>query len=372
MAEDDASRLSPRQDEILRAVCRDYVVAGGEVSSSALVRRHGFRWSSATLRQELAALERMGYLRRPHRSAGCAPTRRGLERYVATLGSGGPRAEVATDLARAVEHSLRQLRADPARGMRAAAYVLSEVSGCVAVAFVGSAWEGRIEQVDVVPLVGRRLLVVLTLPGQTARMQPVDLDEELADEDRPGVLAHLQARLRALCVGRTLGEAREDLLSRMTAREAHVDGLLAQALRVGLEVCTTDAMDPLWMQVAGQPALVRGSADTERLGDMLALLEDDQRLAQVLCQLLPEPAPGSSVRAEVRVGADGLVPTAADPGEGAGLTLVGCRLPVRPRGDPDASQRGAVVVIGPDRMDYAVVIPLVEYAARALAARVGA
>jgi heat-inducible transcriptional repressor len=375
----DAPSLSPRQDAILCAVCRDYIVGGGEVSSSALVQRHGFRWSRATMRQELAALEHMGYLRRPHRSAGCTPSRRGLQHFAARLPAGtGPGADVVA----AVEHSLRRLRTDPslgssrdlARGMRATACVLSEVSGCLAVTFLGSTSEERIEQVDVVRLVGPRALVVLSLPGNTARMQPVDLahvgDGTSADDEWPLVLERLQARLRSLCVGRTLAGAREELASRLHAHEAQVDRLLAQALRVGLAVCTADALDPLFMEVAGQPALVRGTVDLDRLGDVLALLEDDQRLARVLCQLLPEPD-GGAVRAEVRVGAEGLVAPTGD-GEAPGLALVGCRLPVRASAHGEGAERGAVVLIGPDRMDYAVVIPLVEYAARALAARVGA
>jgi heat-inducible transcriptional repressor len=369
----DAPSLSPRQDAILRAVCRDYIVGGGEVSSSALVRRHEFRWSSATLRQELAALEHMGYLRRPHRSAGCTPSRRGLQHFAAGL-PGGP--GLGADVVAAVEHSLRRLRADDAggmgRSMRATACVLSEVSGCLAVTFLGSTSEERIEQIDVVRLVGPRALVVLSLPGNTARMQPVDLDlgPGTDDDSGPQVFEHLQSRLRALCVGRTLAQAREELASRVHAHEAQVDRLLAQALRVGLAVCTADALDPLWMEVAGQPSLVRGTVDVERLGDVLSLLEDDQRLARVLCQLLPEPE-GGAVRAEVRVGAEGLV-TQGEGGGAPGLALVGCRLPVRASSRGEGAERGAVVLIGPDRMDYAVAIPLVEYAARALAARVGA
>lgn len=371
----DHPPLSARQDAILRAVCRDYVLGGDEVSSSALVHRHGFRWSSATLRQELAALEHLGYLRRPHRSAGCTPSRRGLQYFAGRLrGGASPGAEVVA----AVEHSLRHLRADPpsgmARGMRATACVLSEVSGCLAVTFLGSTSEDRIEQVDVVRLVGPRALVVLSMGGNAARMQPVDL-EPIAAADEPddawrSMLERLQTRLRALCVGRTLAQAREELASRVHAHEAQVDRLLAEALRVGLAVCTTDAMDPLFMEVAGQPALVRSTIDLDRLGDVLALLEDDQRLARVLCQLLPEPEHGA-VRAEVRVGAQGLVAQPED-ADAPGLALVGCRLPVRPSTRPEGAERGAVVLIGPDRMDYAVVIPLVEYAARALAARVGA
>lgn len=371
--------LSERQARILRAVCRDFIVTGVEVASAALVRRHGFLWSSATLRQELAALERMGLLRRAHRSAGCSPTEAGLRCYVASLPTDRP---AQPELISAVDHSLQRLRDDPSRGMRAAMCVLSEASGCLAVSFFGTARDLRTTQVDVVPLVGARALVVLTLEGGATHVQPVELEPPpagaSADEADPGVaLRALQERLRRLCLGRTLPDAREALVRRLHEHEAQVDRLLAQALRVALSLCAVSPLDPLWLQRAGQPALARSLADADRLGDVLSLLEDDQRLAEVLEQLLPA---GDDVpRARVHVGARGLLdgaaagrppsapePRSLDPHGDAepSLSLVGCRVPVS--GGPD---RGVVALLGPARMDYAAMIPLVEYAARALAAR---
>lgn len=363
-----APALSDRQQQILRAVCRDFIMTGDDVASAALVRRHGFRWSSATLRQELAALERMGLLRRPHRSAGCSPTENGLRCYVEGLPSGRM---AQPELISAVDRSLHRLREDPSRGMRATVCVLSEVSGCLAVSFLGTAQGGRMEQVDVVPLTSSRALVVLTLEGGATHVQPVEL-EELPQGADPGVaLRRLQERLRWLCVGRTLGDAREALLRRLGEHETQVDRLLAHALRVALSLCAVSPLDPLWMQMAGQPALARGLPDADRLGDVLTLLEDDQRLAEVLDQLLPAGDEAEPPRARVHVGVRGLPVWGAidrsDPTDDAepGLSLVGCRIPVA-GGGPD---RGAVALLGSPRMDYAAMIPLVEYAARALAAR---
>jgi heat-inducible transcriptional repressor len=379
----EALALSDRQDQILRAVCRDFIMTGDDVASAALVRRHGFRWSSATLRQELAALERMGLLCRAHRSAGCSPTDAGLRYYVSAL----PPGRVAQpELISAVDRSLQRLRDDPSRGMRAAVCVLSEVTGCLAVSFLGTAQDRRMQQVDTVPLGGSRALVVLTLEGGATHVQPVDLDEPVAAD--PGAahvpLQALQERLRWLCVGRTLPEAREALLRQLHEHEAQVDRLLAQALRVALSLCARSPLDPLWLQIAGQPALARRLADAERLGDVLTLLEDDQRLAEVLDQLLPAPQGDDVPRARVHVGVRGLpgfsgaAMSDSSPGPAlnrgeSGLSLVGCRVPVAgggPDGGPTGGpNRGVVALLGPARMDYAAMIPLVEYAARALAAR---
>ncbi|MEM9457984.1 MAG: hypothetical protein AAGF11_27645 [Myxococcota bacterium] len=374
----EALMLTDRQQQILRAVCRDFIVTGGEVASSALVRRHGFRWSSATLRQELSALERMGVLRRPHRSAGCSPTQQGLRLFVRSLPRG---ATPQASLISAVDRSLETLPGDPHRGMRAAVCVLSEVSGCLAVSFVGTAQEGRMDQVDVVPLTGGRALVVLTMEGGATHVQPVEL-EGIPEDTEPAVaLGRLQERLRWLCVGRTLADAREILLSRLGEHEAQVDRMLAQALRMALSLCAVAPLDPLWMQIAGQPTLARGMPDADRLGDVLRLLEDDQRLAEVLDQLLPATEDAGPPRARVHVGVRGLIETARLPGDPKdsapphgeqiepGLSLVGCRVPVGTGASVHGPDRGAVALLGSARMDYAAIIPLVEYAARALAAR---
>lgn len=360
--------LSERQEQILRAVCRDFIVSGEDVASAALIRRHGFRWSSATLRQEVAVLERMGLLRRAHRSAGCSPTEAGLRCYVSAL----PPGRVAQpELISAVDRSLQRLREDPSRGMRAAVCVLSEASGCLAVSFLGTAQDRRMQQVDVVPLGGARALVVLTLEGGATHVQPVEL-EPVPTADADVTRRSLQERLRRLCVGQTLPQAREALLRRLHEHEAQVDHMLAQALHVALSLCTRSPLDPLWMQVAGQPALARRLADVDRVGDVLTLLEDDQRMAAVLDQLLPASGGDDVPRARVHVGVRGLPGLGgASEGDGGvhegepGLSLVGCRVPVA-GGGPD---RGAVAILGPARMDYAAMIPLVEYAARALAAR---
>lgn len=368
MAGGPEAALTPRQARILCAVCRDYAVHGGEVSSATLVRTHGFRWSPATIRSELAALERKGFLRRPHHSAGRRPTHEGLEHYVETLRA----APVPTELLAAVDHSLRGVHGHPEEGMRTTVYLLSEAAGCVAVSFLGTTRAGVVRSLDVMPLVGARALVVLVMDTGRRSMHPVTVERLTdAEEDFGTALLNLQHRLRWLCLGRTLAEARSTVLDLQREQEARFDRVLAEALRVGLALCGGLWLDPLWLQVAGKPTLARELSGAEQLGEVLSLFEDTQRLAEVLCQLFPDPVEHDRVRAEVRVGAGGLLDR--EPGDGSvpalsGLALVGCRLPASP-GAPDAARKGAVALLGSDRMDYASVIPLVEYAARALAAR---
>jgi transcriptional regulator of heat shock response len=266
----------------------------------------------------------------------------------------------------------------------------------VAVSFLGGARIGRIAEIEVVPFLGERALVVLSFDDGTAVMRPVNLDRIAGTDDIAATQRRICEKLRMLCRGRTLEAARSELLRRKGEEEARFDQTFAEALRIGLIVCAGAALDPLWLHVAGQPNLARGLSPDgasqsssrpfgpEGLGDLLELLEDYRRLADVLCQLLPGPADEDALRARVRLGVplSPLLPSRAigtggpeGVAEGAErshdtfeLTVVGCRLPL-PQFD---GSTGAVALLGSDRMDYAAVIPLVEYAARTLAAHTGA
>ena len=362
---DRVPSLTPRQQRLLFAVCRDYVVTGEPASSGRLVKVHGLPWSSATVRQEFAVLERDGLLERSHHSSGRLPTRVGLEIYVASLAGA---AELPPHLATVIDRGLAAAGHSVGDEVRAASAVLSEVAGCVAVSFVGAARGGRIETVDVAPLVLPRALVVLgfgdgSTAMRTVSIEALDDDHVLADRQ----VRTLQAHLRELCTGRSLEEALGRLRGLQQAQQARIDHALAEALRVGLIVCAGASLDPLWLQVAGQRTLAGGDGvRPESLGEVLGLLEDYQRLAEVLCQLVPESTTdveAGQQQARVRVGVS--LSRALAPVHPVRLTVVGCRLPHR-----GAVQHptGIVALLGSDRMDYARAIPLVEYAARSLAA----
>lgn len=347
---------SQRRRRILFALCRAYISSGRPVASATLVKH--LECSSATIRSELAALEEHGLLHQPHQSAGRVPTGAGMRMYVQALGALPP---PSAGVCHAVDVSLREIVHGP-EGMRAATQVLSELVGCVAVTFVATGRRGIMKQVDLVPLQGAHALVVATLADGGSLVHPVTLDAQIVGD--PSGLMRLQERLRWLCGGKTLDEARADLTRMWHEHEARLDRLLAESLRVGLWLCTAIGFEPLWVQIAGQRLLAGQAAASGgplpggTLAHMLSLFDDYHALAELLCQLLPEPV--GTPRAEVHVG------TLAEPERGVpvGLSLVGCR--VQPADEPRIA---AVAMLGPDRMDYEAVIPLVEYAARALAAR---
>jgi heat-inducible transcriptional repressor len=364
--------ISPRQQRILMALCRQHVVTGRPVASAAL-QHAGLEWSSATIRNELGALERAGLVHKPHSASGRVPTPEGWRIYVDAL----PRGDARPEHQRLVDVSLGETvdPSEPLRsvgaGLHSTARVLSELSGCVAIGFVGQLRSGVIRALELVPLTGGaedsgRLLVMIGLEDGSSSVRTVDVGREVLA--REGELRRLQELLRELTVGRSLEQARQRLSAHIEAQEQRVDRLVAEALRIGLLLCVA-SFEPLVMQVAGHGSLLAGAGAGAGAGEggessaaeLLALLEDYQRVAEILCQLLPDthPDPRASIR-----GLRGL----------SGLTLVGCRLRWSGRdswrgASGSGTTTAAVALLGSPRMDYEAVIPLVEYAARAMAAR---
>jgi heat-inducible transcriptional repressor len=381
------------------ALCRQHVVTGRPVASAAL-QHAGLEWSSATIRNELGALERAGLVHKPHSASGRVPTPEGWRIYVETL----PRGDARPEHQRLVDVSLGET-ADPSEpmrsvgaGLRSTARVLSELSGCVAIGFVGQIRSGVIRALELVPLTGGaedsgRLLVMIGLEDGSSSVRTVEVGRELLT--RQGDLRRLQELLRELTVGRSLEQARQRLSGYIEAQEQRVDRLVAEALRIGLLLCVA-SFEPLVMQVAGQGSLLAGEGGESTAAELLELLEDYQRVAEILCQLLPDTHhdPRASIRVDlvgsgVGLGALGLRghggAALGVEGRLGGLTLVGCRLRWSGRDGgpgwsrPDGFGRdgasgsdgttAAVALLGSPRMDFEAVIPLVEYAARAMAAR---
>lgn len=364
-------------------LCRQYAIEGRPVASGTLCRALGLDCSPATIRSELAALERAGLVHKPHSASGRVPTAEGWHVYIDAL----PRQPARPEHQRLLD-LVGPAGPDPRQGLRSTARVLSELAGCVAINFVGEARPGIVRTIELVPLAeGRpaestRALIMIGLEDGASSVRTVDIDREVGERDPS--LHRIQALLRELTCGRSLEQAREQLRERLDAQEARVDQYFAEALRIGMLLCVA-AFDPLWMQVAGQGALARdvgreGASGPTSLGGLLELLDDYQRLAEVLCQLLPEPEDTPHAAVHLDLGGSGEVTQASlaaagSPLRGAlgspggGLTLVGCRLRWPAMRDPGSPTTGAVALLGSPRMDWEAVIPLVEYAARAMLAR---
>jgi heat-inducible transcriptional repressor len=343
------SALSERAKRILAAVVAEYVSSGEPVASATLAERGGFGVSSATLRNELARLERLGYLKQPHTSAGRIPTDAGYRCYVDQLLAGlrriGRPAQVVR--ARLVARSGQAPLMDEA--LQTVSHVLSSTSHHVGFALAPAADETSFQQIDFVPLAGSRILVVVVESGGRVINKVVDTGEAI-DLVR---LREAANYLNTEFSGWPLAEVRAAVAERMAWERSLYDELLARALRLASAALETlEVRAPLF--VDGAATLldasrrgVAGAVPLDTLRALLQMVEEKHRLVRILNEYIDGP---------------GL--TVVIGGEHSTPDLRAFSLVTAPFGDNRCG--GAVGVIGPTRMRYSRAIAVVDSVAAAV------
>lgn len=338
--------LSDRTRRVLACLVKDYIDTGEPVASAALCRRAGLGVSSATIRNVLAQLEDMGYVRQPHTSAGRVPTDLGYRYYVDMLLD----TRRATRDASSVEARLReQAGAAPLfdQLLSSASHVLFEFSHHVGFAIAPSEQHAIFQRIEFVPLSGSRVLVVTVARGNHVSQKVIDT----VDEIPPSALSQAANYLNAEFGGMPLADVRDAVIARLEEERTLYDQLRAIALtlaRTTLEGLET----PTAVFIDGTSSLADSGEATpvslSTLRTLLQMVEEKQRLVRLLDAYLEGPGVAVVIGAEHH-----------DP------QLRGCSLVVAAYGD--GARRGAVGVIGPTRMHYSRAISVVDGAAVAVA-----
>src|SRR5207248_4493431 len=154
--------IGDRQRELLRAVIREYIATAEPVASAALVRRYGLGVSSATVRNELAALEDLGLLTHPHTSSGRVPTDLGYRYFIESL---MPRPALGAAEELTVSHQFQQALRDTAAWLRVAASSLARLTAEASIVTPPAAKRSTVRHVEIVPVHERRVLLVAVLEG---------------------------------------------------------------------------------------------------------------------------------------------------------------------------------------------------------------
>ena len=333
--------LSARDREILRDVVRTYLVSGEPVSSRTVARheRHGV--SAATIRNVMADLEEHGFLEQPHSSAGRVPSRNGLHFYISSLMEAeGPGPEER----RRIEGELAGSSADAQQLVDTASQLLSRLSGQIGIVVTPQFGETALEAVDFVPLFGRRVLCVVVSRGGFVENKLVETDEDVSREELVRISNYLTETFR----GQTLRAIRERLLGLMGEERARVDELLRRAIVLARRGFAPRDEQALRIEGASSLLARPDAGDLESVRRVLDAFEERQRLVGLLNQCLD----GNAVR--VVIGDDDEVTSEL------GLALV-----ARPWG-ADERARGTLGILGPARMPYERIIPLVDYLGESL------
>jgi heat-inducible transcriptional repressor len=324
-------QLGERQRDLLRAVIREYIASAQPVASAALVRHYRLGVSSATVRNELAALEDLGLLTHPHTSAGRVPTDLGYRYFIESL---MPRPSLHPDEQLTVSHQFQQALSNTSEWLRLAASTLARLTTEAAIVTPPATGRARMRHVEVVPISERRALVVVVFEGGAVAQQLLELHVATTPEH----LRSLSARLTDALVSRDAAGVRGAAVGE-TGVDAEVVGTIARALDDHDAARTHDVYTDGIQNILAQPEFSTGG----RMRDMLRLLEDRTQLIDLLPPSLGDDEVHVAIGSEHRM----------EP-------LRGCSL-VFGRYGTGTSYLGYVGVVGPTRMDYARTIGAVRY-----------
>ena len=270
----------------MAALVHEHVTSGEPVPSQALARASGLSVSSATVRNELARLERDGYLHQPHTSAGRVPTDRGYRVFVnMLLEDRRPVRSLAV-----VEHELRQHaeRSPLVESLLAGVcHVVSRASRHVGFA-IAETHEAVLQRIEFVSLGGSRVLVVVVSRGNQVTQKVVDAGEDVLSDELVQAANYLNTEFS----GVALLDVRAAVLARLTQERTLFDKLRARALR--LARCTLEELPThQGFHVEGAASLLESPA-TEgvsftTLRALLEMMEEKERMVRLLTQYIDGP-----------------------------------------------------------------------------------
>jgi len=336
------SVLDRRGREVLQAVVHAHILTGEPVGSRTLAKRYGMGVSPATVRNVMADLEEMGFLARPHASAGRVPTDKGFRFYVDRLMSqGGP-------MPGSLKRDLEQLKAlmlrrdlSASEALVEASRILSKISNQMGLVFIPVLRSTRFRHIQFVPLGSRKVLVLIVAEGGIIRHKTVTLDEEMSSKD----LEKYGQLLSSKFSGRTLVQVREALVEAMEQDIVEYGALYSRAL--GMANSALDSFDEAEavFHVEGASNILSQKEfreNVEKMRGIFKAFEEKSKVVKLLDRCIQS---GDLV---VVIGGEGGIEELQD------LSLVTSRCSI---GD---SVIGGVGIMGPKRMDYASLLPLMR------------
>ena len=339
-------QLNERSRDIFRRIVETYLETGEPVGSRHISRQLGMALSPASVRNVMSDLEMLGLLYAPHVSAGRLPTELGLRFFVDALMEFGDLTEEerAAIEARVMGSSGRTLDSV----LTEASNLLSGLSRGAGVVLAAKA-DPRLKHIEFVRLEPQRALVILVGEDGSVENRVIDLPPGLPASALEQAANFLNARVR----GRTLGEAKRQLEALEAETRQALDELTRKVVEAGLAT---------WSGADGdreRTLIVRGRAnlldDRHALEDLerLRLLFDDLETQKELVRLLGAAEEAEGVR--IFIGSENKL-----------FSLSGSSLVLSPYRDAQRRIVGVLGVIGPTRLNYARIVPMVDYTAKVL------
>jgi heat-inducible transcriptional repressor len=338
--------LNKRAREILRMIVDAYVETGEPVGSRAISRRLGMNLSPATIRNVMADLEEIGLLHAPHTSAGRLPTDAGLRLFVHGLLQVGhlsvAERETIDARASAAGRSLSDMLVE-------ATSTLSGLSGCTGLV-VAPKTDRPLKHLEFVSLGPGRTLIVLVTEDGVVENRVIETPLGIPAASLVMASNYLSSRL----IGRTIEEARASILAEIEAAQTQLDALTTRLVEAGL---ATRSEGTGQLIVRGQSNLleeVGGRVDVLRLRGLFDALETRDTMLKLL------EAANKAEGVQIFIGAENEL-----------FAHAGCSMIITPYMNSREQVVGAIGVIGPTRLNYARIIPMVDYTAKVIGRLLG-
>jgi len=336
-----SSNIGKREREILTAIVETYISTGEPVGSRTLARSNRESLSPASIRNVMSDLADAGFLEQPHTSAGRVPTAQAY-RYYANQLTGEARLSPADETM--IQGSLQGLT-DVQEFMERTSRVLSLISHGVGVTITsGPGQRNALEHVYFQRLGDKKVLAVVVMRNGLVRDRVLRLSDDLAAADLDVAANYINQNFR----GWEMDEVRAEIARRVQQERAEYDRMMRSVEELYTQGALATEGAPQSVFVEGAANLVMNAQDKERLRQLLATLEEKQRIVNLLSAYLD--ARQEAVR--VVVGLEDTVPHLNN------FVLIGAPARV---GD---EVMGSLAVIGPTRMDYEHTISAVSYIAR--------
>jgi heat-inducible transcriptional repressor len=336
------AELNDRSREVFRRVVEGYLASGDPVGSRSLTRTMSEKVSAATIRNVMQDLEYLGLLGSPHVSAGRVPTQRGLRMFVDGL------LEVGT----LTDGDREKIDATLGVNQRDVGTMLDRVGSALSGLTHGASLvlapkhEAPIRHIEFVSLAPDRALVVLVTADGHVENRVFAPPSGMT----PSAMREAANFLNSLAEGRTISDLRSSFAREINARRREIDTLAADLVESGLAVWEDKDGHHERLIVRGRANLLEDAAEAEEL-DRIRTLFDDLERKRDIAEFLELTEEGEGVR--IFIGSENKL-----------FSLSGSSLVVSPYMNADRKIIGAVGVIGPTRLNYGRIVPIVDYTAQ--------
>ena len=338
----DAERLDQRAAELLKLLVERYIQEGQPVASRTLARSAGLLLSSATIRNVMADLDELGFVSSPHTSAGRVPTTRGYRYFVDALLAPEPLSESERER---IARNLAPEQAGEQDLVQAASSLLSSLTRMAGVVTVPRRNLATLRRIEFLPLSERRVLAILVVNQHEVQNRVVNVDRDYGADE----LERFANAINQHFTGQELTRLRQSLLDDFTATKHRVDETLIQAVDMAERALASAEVRQDYVLAGGANLFAfQELSDVSRLRGLFEALDRKRELLELFDQCL---------------GAEGLQIFIGD--ESGYRVLDECSVVTAPY-TVNGKVAGVLGVIGPTRMAYSRIIPLVAETARQL------